>query len=722
MLETGIIDKNGNRKSYGQQYYRDQVSLTEARGAIVDKQWYRIQSDIEDDKIKEAQTERNQLIAELGNFNEGTQGWYNLQSDISDCEHTINEAKIAQIENTKAMRSITEAMEEKYGQWYSNFNSELSFLSSLQSGDHADSDTGTFTDSGNLGIYTQALTFKSANAEKDYWRDQTTALQGLIDKKASIEKIKDAGFEFESIEDAEKALDDYYQKWQDAISTEKSAEEAIVDLMKEKYEAQKDYLQDIIDAKKEALDIEKDLFDYQQNIADKTKNVATLQKQINALRGDTSEEGRARLAKLQVSLDESQQDLKNAEFERYVSEQQNMLDNMMKQYDDLLTRLLKETDKILADGLKYVGDNITSLSSLLSTTASTYDYTLTTKLNTVNSSLATGATTIGTKIDTSGKTTEEIRNAIKGIKGDDPSSVVGLLQSLPGKIIEEYKNKDGKTSGNGDKTGGGSNGGGSRDDSSYNANVDSSYTAHDQNGNVIGGFHTDKNNTQTTSDKQALIKGAVEDLKGMGTFKYWIKKANPTSKTNQEIKILNEKDKSYKGKVLTDDGAYALYNSLITKGVLTGYKPNTTTKKGKNSVKISTVWKVLNGAFENAGFRTGGIAHIVKSNGEDGLMMARNGEGFVAPEHVESIQKLLSITPDIGKFTEELLKTPKIQPQNQTTSNSIGEVNFHMDINPENFPDFVDQLQNSQRVRQIFSVAVNDLVKNGKITSNIQRY
>lgn len=258
LLETGIIDKNGNRKSYGQQYYKDQVSLTEARGAIVDKQWYRIQSDIEDDKIKEAQTERNQLIAELGNFDEGTQGWYNIQSDISDCEHTINEAKIAQIENTKAMRSITEAMEEKYGQWYSNFNSELSFLSSLQSGDHADSDTGTFTDSGNLGIYTQALTFKSANAEKDYWRDQTTALKDLIDKKASIEEIKSAGFEFESIEDAEKALDDYYQKWQDAISTEKSAEEEIVDYMKEKYKAKKDYLQDIIDAKKEALEIEKD--------------------------------------------------------------------------------------------------------------------------------------------------------------------------------------------------------------------------------------------------------------------------------------------------------------------------------------------------------------------------------------------------------------------------------------------------------------------------------
>lgn len=715
MLETGIIDKNGNRKSYGQQYYRDQVSLTEARGAIVDKQWYRIQSDIEDDKIKEAQTERNQLIAELGNFDEGTQGWYNIQSDISDCEHTINEAKIAQIENTKAMRSITEAMEEKYGQWYSNFNSELSFLSSLQSGDHADSDTGTFTDSGNLGIYTQALTFKSANAEKDYWRDKTTALQGLIDKKASIEKIKDAGFEFESIEDAEKALDDYYQKWQDAISTEKSAEEAIVDLMKEKYEAQKDYLQDIIDAKKEALDIEKDLFDYQQNIADKTKNVATLQKQINALRGDTSEEGRARLAKLQVSLDEAQQDLKNAEFERYVSEQQNMLDNMMKQYDDLLTRLLKETDKILADGLKYVGDNITSLSSLLSTTASTYDYTLTTKLNTVNSSLATGATTIGTKIDTSGKTTEEIRNAIKGIKGDDPSSVVGLLQSLPGKIIEEYKNKDGKTSGNGDKTGGGSNGGGSN---SGNGNTVAGENSSYMNTNPGTPYensvkHTD-GITKWGNEKSLLGKSWEDSLKG------WLKD-QATGKKKAKVKKkdkskYNEMGSELNKKLVKNFGYYLSDSNGGLNALAEWLNINT---NDKNWSESGNVYKELK---ELGCFSTGGIAHIVKSNGEDGLMMARNGEGFVAPEHVESIQKLLSITPDMTKFTAELLKRPKIQPNNQTTSNSIGEVVFNMDINPENFPDFVNQLKNDQRVRKTFSVAVKDLMDKGKITSNIQRY
>lgn len=610
------------------------------------------------------------------------------------------------------MRALTEAMEEKYGQWYSNFNSELSFLSSLRSGDHADPDNGRSTDAGNLGIYTQALTFKSANAEKDYWRDQTEALQGLIDKKASIKEIKSAGFEFESLEDAEKALDDYRQKWQDAISTEKSAEEAIIDLMKEKYEAQKDYLQDIIDYKKESLEIEKDLYSYQKNIASKTKNVATLQKQMNALRGDTSEEGRARLAKLQVSLDEAQQDLEDTEYDRFISEQQNMLDNMMKQYDDLLTRLLKETDTILADGFNYVSANIKELSSLLTSTADTYDYTVSSGLSTVNTSLGTNATMIGAKIDTGTLTTEEIRDAIKGVKGDDPSSVVGLIQSLPKKIIEEYRNSDSGSSGADNNSGGA--GSGSTNSNSGNSSQGSNYT-------TINGGTTYENQIKTSDGK---TKWGNDKLVGGPSWKTslegWLKnqaavKKKPKVKKKAKSKYgemgteLNKKLVQKFGYYLSDSngGLEALADWL-----------NITTND-KNWSSAGNVYKELQ---ELGCFNTGGIAHFVKSKGEDGLAMVRNGEGFVAPEHVESIQKLLSITPDMSKLTSELVKTPKIQPNNQTATNSIGEVVFNMDINPENFPDFVKQLQNDQRVRQTFSVAVKDLVKNGKITNNIQRY
>ena len=52
--------------------------------------------------------------------------------------------------------------------------------------------------------------------------------------------------------------------------------------------------------KKKALEMEKDLYEYQKNIANQTKNIATLEKQLASLQGDTSEEGRAKIQKIQV--------------------------------------------------------------------------------------------------------------------------------------------------------------------------------------------------------------------------------------------------------------------------------------------------------------------------------------------------------------------------------------------------------------------------------------
>ena len=122
-------------------------------------------------------------------------------------------------------------------------------------------------------------------------------------------------------------------------------------------------------------------------------------------------------------------------------------------------------------------------------------------------------------------------------------------------------------------------------------------------------------------------------------------------------------------------------------------------------------------------FKTGGIAQLVKSNGEDGLMMARNGEGFVSPENVQDIKDLMKVVPDMNKFISSVTETPNIPiARNNQPSNSIGEVLFNIDVNPKDFPDFVSQLQNEKRVQQVFSVAVNDLTQKGKITNNIQRY
>lgn len=711
-LENGVINNNGTRKSYGQKYYQNQISLAEARGNKVNKDWYHQQSSIENKKISEYTAERNQLIKELAKFTEGTTEWYNLQADIQACDDSINEARIAQAENTKAMRELTEKMEQEYDDWFSNLNNEISFIASLKSGDKTDSDKGTFTDAGNLAMYSETFLFKSSNAEKEYWRNRTNKLQKLVDANASDEQVKLVDPEFNSLEEVKNALTSYRQNWQDAIKEEKQAEEEIINLMKEKYEAEKDYLQDIVDARKESLNLEKDLYDYERNIAEKTKNVATLQKRINSLRGDTSEEGRARLSKLQVELDSAQKDLQDTEYDRYISEQQNMLDNMMSQYEDLMTKLQKNTDKILADGFNYVNSNIGSLTTLLSETGAAYDYQMSTELSQINTSLANGVTTISSKFNTD---SENISNILNGIKGDDNSSVVGLLQSMAGKVIEEYKKyeteKNSTPNNNGNNGGGGGEGSGSGFGASSSSNSTKQQTQTTNGQTTVTPDAMDK--IEGTNAKLKKLRDALNSMKGAGFEKYWTKKnGTPKSYINQRIAAEPNYDKvTPDGKrtpqILTEAGLKLLAKKLGVK------YPASSGAKTTN----------LNNYVKEAGFKTGGIAQLIKSNGEDGLMLARNGEGFVAPEHVQDIKELMKVIPDMNKFISSVTETPNIPiARNNQPSNSIGEVLFNIDVNPKDFPDFVSQLQNEKRVQQVFSVAVNDLTQKGKITNNIQRY
>ena len=123
--------------------------------------------------------------------------------------------------------------------------------------------------------------------------------------------------------------------------------------------------------------MEKDLYDYEKNISNQTKNIATLEKQLTALKGDDSEEGRAKRAKLQVSLDEANQELQDTEYERYISDQQNMLDNMYTQYEDLLAALEKDFETVVNEGIKLINGTSGGISQTLNNIAKKYNYVTT---------------------------------------------------------------------------------------------------------------------------------------------------------------------------------------------------------------------------------------------------------------------------------------------------------------------------------------------------------
>lgn len=118
------------------------------------------------------------------------------------------------------------------------------------------------------------------------------------------------------------------------------------------------------------------------------------------------------------------------------------------------------------------------------------------------------------------------------------------------------------------------------------------------------------------------------------------------------------------------------------------------------------------------GFKRGGIGQLVKASGEDGLALVRNGEGFIAPEHVEAIKDLVNIVPDMTQFTKTLTN---IKPVSRNIGNTFGDIVINAELpNVKDSYDFIEDIKNNRKTQQALTIATKDVIEKGKITNNIQ--
>ena len=681
--QVGILDND-------EKDIQNKIDLLEAQGNIVSKSYYSSMSGVEKQKMADRQAELNKLKRELANVAPGSDDWYELQNDIQSVEDSINESQKAIVENTKAIGELNDAMYAEINAIAENLGGEFDFISGLARGETSDSDTGRLTDTGLLQLYTSGLSYSTYKATLAQSNQRLKEIQEANKQGKLLEG-------YASLKSQKEAENEIAKTAQEQANSVKSYGDKIIEIVKDAISSMTEHLQDLIDARKKSLDEEKDLRDYERSILEKTKNVSSLQKQYMAATGDTSEEGRLRMAQLRKSLDEAQQDLQDTEYDKYISDQQEMLDNLMSEYTDLMEKLQKNENELLKQGIQAINANKAVMQSILYKTADDYGYPTSQNLTSAVTALNNGKITADIVNDESNK-----------------DSVTEVIKEKCDEIIDAYnKGSSGVGANGGDDTRGANGENASSNNSSGISNV-KTHTAITQNGNVLGGLTTYTGNTKTEKSSKTLIEQAVKNLTGMGTSNYWTTKKNPSSKTNKTIKS----KKWNGGKILTEKGGYALYNDLITRGLLKGKK--NTLKKGKNSVKPDDMWSALNKVFANAGFRTGGIAKLVKANGEDGLMMARNGEGFVSPENVQDIRDLMNITPNLTELVTNLTKIPDFKRVVPETTKNVSIDNITFDLpNVKNVSDFTDTIKKPEQQRA-FAVAIGDAIAGKKL--NINRY
>lgn len=352
----------------------------EARGMIATSELYTSQMALNEEKKRNYQEELFQLEQQHDKIEKGTQDWYDSLDSIQACRDNIAQCTRNSIELGNAVRSIDWKIFDKASSRMDLISSEFDLGIKLMSNKNlTNKDTGNFTQEGTatLGAYYSKMLLAQ--------NKKNEAGNILIKTKRHIDN-RDEGYT------DQKALDEYNEKYKEYIQlaeTEFDIQQNIVDMMKNRYQAELDCLQDVINKRKDLLQTEKDAFDYQRSIEEKTKNIAVITKQLTALSGDDSEEAKTRIQQLQVSLDDGNKDLQDTEYQHWITDQQTMLDNFYNEYSDFIDTKINDTDALLSEAITYLGniDVAKSVSESLQEYYNAYGYNPTDDLQKINTAL-----------------------------------------------------------------------------------------------------------------------------------------------------------------------------------------------------------------------------------------------------------------------------------------------------------------------------------------------
>lgn len=170
---------------------------------------------------------------------------------------------------------------------------------------------------------------------------------------------------------------EYIQAQQDSIKAANNEKMAIRDLIEESYNRMLEILQKLINKRKDLLQAEKNLYDYERNIADQTKNITSLRKQLIALEGDQNEETQARRQTLQDQLESAEKDLEATEYDQWLTDQEKLLADLYTDYEEVLNERLDNIDGLMSEMIDSANQNAEMINQTITGAADKVGYDIT---------------------------------------------------------------------------------------------------------------------------------------------------------------------------------------------------------------------------------------------------------------------------------------------------------------------------------------------------------
>ncbi len=240
----------------------------------------------------------------------------------------------------------------------------------------------------------------------------------------------------------------------------------------------------------------------------------------------------------------------------------------------------------------------------------------------------------------------------------------------------------------------------------------------DVTGSSLRGINSGKTVTPPEPKEQKL-----EVVKGTLFTKDELKKIKPKVEEIFDNKKLYKKGTS--DGTAINDFLYKKNGKIVTKNGLKKLRNLCGTNDNDTMFEVLQFISKNIGQIKNVkGFKDGGIAKVVKSKGEDGIAMVRDGEGFVKPEHVDEVKKLMNVLPKLNaamSYQIDLPKMPNVKSV-QANQNQIVEIGNVTLPNVTNYDEFKTQMFRDMQKEPKFEKMVQSMTINRLTNPQTNRF
>ncbi|MDE7366693.1 MAG: hypothetical protein K2N24_05000, partial [Lachnospiraceae bacterium] len=387
----------------------ERISRTEEQGYFADKSYYEQLIAYENQELAGLKKEYAALQAsfkeavDTGRIEEGSEAWHKMRSEILDVEQSMEESTTALVEFHNEIRDLSWDVFDYIADRIGQITQESKFLLDLLERGDLYEDTGAFTAEGMAAAALHGVNYN-------------TYLQQSLDYAAELKRIEADLADDPGNKDLMERREALLKLQQDAITSAEAEKDAIQSLVEEGMKLHLDALSQLIDKYKESLSAAKDLYDYQKNISEQTENIAGLEKIMLAYQGDDSEEARKLLQDTRNQLKDARQELQETEWDRYISETEDLLDTLYDEYETILNQRLDNIDALITDMIDMVNAGSTDIREAIEAAAFRAGYDISSTMQTIFGSGGSQTTLLSTfmnRFDTASTTLQKAVNDIK---------------------------------------------------------------------------------------------------------------------------------------------------------------------------------------------------------------------------------------------------------------------------------------------------------------------